>query len=278
MENICKIFQKKYQINVYACKSTNFEANMAFMELEQKIKGLARDFFDFSVKNRRYLHQHPELSFQEKNTAAYISKTLKEIGLEVSEGIAGNGLVVLIKGNNPDKKTVALRADIDALPIEEKNDVPYKSQNQGVMHACGHDVHTASLLTVARILNSLKEEFEGTIKLIFQPAEEKAPGGASLMIKEGVLENPAVQSILGQHVAPNIPVGKIGFREGMYMASTDEIYMRVIGKGGHGAAPHQAVDPIVIASHIIVALQQIISRNRNPASPSVLTFGKMRLR
>lgn len=248
---------------------------MAFMELEQKIKGLAKDFFDFSVKNRRYLHQHPELSFQEKNTAAYISKTLKEIGLEVSEGVAGNGLVVLIKGNNPDKKTVALRADIDALPIEEKNDVPYKSQNQGIMHACGHDVHTASLLTVARILNSLKEEFEGTIKLIFQPAEEKAPGGASLMIKEGVLENPAVQSIIGQHVAPNIPIGKIGFREGMYMASTDEIYMRVIGKGGHGAAPHQAVDPIVIASHIIVALQQIISRNRNPASPSVLTFGKM---
>lgn len=248
---------------------------MAFMELEQKIKGLAKDFFDFTVKNRRHLHQHPELSFQEENTAKYISKTLREIGLEITEGIAGNGLVVLIEGSNPGKKTVALRADIDALPIEEQNEVPYKSKNLGVMHACGHDVHTASLITVAKILNESKSDFEGTIKLIFQPAEEKAPGGASLMIKEGVLANPAVQSILGQHVAPNIPVGKIGFREGMYMASTDEIYLRVIGKGGHGAAPHQAVDPVVIASHIIVALQQIISRNRNPASPSVLTFGKV---
>ena len=163
---------------------------------------------------------------------------------------------------------------MDALPIFEKNDVPYKSQNEGVMHACGHDAHTSSLLGTAKILFQLREEFEGTIKLIFQPAEEKAPGGASIMIKEGVLENPAPNSMLGQHVAPNIPVGKIGFREGMYMASTDELYLTVKGKGGHGAMPDQLIDPVLIASHVIVALQQIISRNKKPANPSVLSFGR----
>jgi amidohydrolase len=220
------------------------------------------------------LHQNPELSFQEFETAKFIAKTLKELEIPFQEGVAGTGLVALIKGKNPDKKTIALRADMDALPILEKNDVDYKSKNEGVMHACGHDVHTSSLLSAAAILNKLTDDFEGTIKLIFQPAEEKAPGGASLMIKEGVLENPKVEAILGQHVAPNIPVGKIGFREGMYMASTDEIYIKVIGKGGHGAAPHQTIDPVVIASHIIVGLQQIISRNRNPSFPSVLTFGR----
>ena len=159
--------------------------------------------------------------------------------------------------------------------IVEQNDISYKSKNEGVMHACGHDVHTASLLGAARILYALRDEFEGTIKLIFQPAEEKAPGGASVMIAEGVLQNPEVDAIIGQHVAPNIPVGKIGFREGMYMASADELYLTVKGKGGHGAMPDICVDPILIASHIIVAMQQIISRNKNPRLPSVLTFGKI---
>ena len=244
------------------------------MTLIEKIKSLAKENFEQTVKLRRHLHQNPELSFQEFETAKFIARELTSLGIPFVSDVAGTGLVGLIKGKNPDKKTVALRADIDALPIFEQNTVEYKSVNEGVMHACGHDVHTSSLLGAARILNTLKEEFEGTIKLIFQPAEEKAPGGASLMIEEGVLENPKVQSILGQHVAPNIPVGKIGFREGMYMASTDEVYMKIIGKGGHGAAPHQAIDPILVASHIIVALQQIISRNRNPSAPSVLTFGK----
>lgn len=239
-----------------------------------KIKSLAKDNFNDTVKIRRHIHQNPELSFEEYKTATFIAKELKAIGLEPQEGIAGTGLVALVKGKNADLKTIALRADIDALPIHEQNEVPYKSQNPGVMHACGHDVHTSSLLGVARILNEVKDEFEGTVKLIFQPGEEKAPGGASLMIEQGVLENPKVNSIIGQHVAPNIPVGKIGFREGMYMASTDEIYMRVIGIGGHGAAPHMCVDPVVIASNIIVSLQQIISRNRNPTFPSVLTFGR----
>ena len=244
------------------------------MSLIEKIKSLAKENFDETIRIRRHIHQNPELSFCEFETAKFIASELRAIGLDPQEGVAGTGLVAIIEGKNPSKKTIALRADIDALPILEDNDKVYKSKNEGVMHACGHDVHTSSLLGAAKILFSLKEKFEGSVKLIFQPAEEKAPGGASLMIKEGVLENPKVNNIIGQHVAPNIPVGKVGFREGMYMASTDEVYMRVIGKGGHGAAPHHAIDPILVASHIIVALQQIISRNRNPSYPSVLTFGK----
>jgi len=183
--------------------------------------------------------------------------------------------VVLIKGKNPNASTVALRADMDALPIVEENKVPYKSQNEGVMHACGHDAHTASMLGTAHILNEVKEDFEGTVKLIFQPGEEKIPGGASLMIKAGALENPKPASIIGQHVAPFIPVGKVGFRPGMYMASADEIYMTVKGKGGHAATPEYNIDPVVITSHIIIALQQIISRHASPKKPSVLSFGKV---
>ena len=244
------------------------------MSLDLKIKQLAKDYASEVVANRRHLHINPELSFQEYNTAKFVAQKLRDIGLMPQEGIANTGVVALIEGRNPDSKVIGLRADMDALPIFEKNDVPYKSQNEGVMHACGHDAHTSSLLGTAKILYQLREEFEGTIKLVFQPAEEKAPGGASIMIKEGVLENPAPNSMLGQHVAPNIPVGKIGFREGMYMASTDELYLTVKGKGGHGAMPDQLIDPVLIASHVIVALQQIISRNKKPANPSVLSFGR----
>lgn len=242
--------------------------------LIEKIKSLAAAYTAETVAHRHHIHQHPELSFQEFETQAYVQKQLKLMGID-SSPLANTGLVALIQGNKPESRVVALRADMDALPIWETNDVPYKSQNPGVMHACGHDVHTASLLGTAYILNSIKDSFEGTVKLIFQPAEEKAPGGASIMIKEGVLENPKPASIFGQHVATNVPVGKIGFREGMYMASTDELYIKVIGKGGHGAMPDACIDPIVIASHIIVAMQQIISRNKNPKFPSVLTFGKI---
>lgn len=243
-------------------------------DLQQKIKALAKAQFNHVIGNRHYLHKNPELSFQEFNTAKFVASELRAMGLNPMEGVAGTGVVVLIEGRNPEKNVVGLRADMDALPILEANEVPYKSLNPGVMHACGHDVHTSSLLGTANILVQLKDDFEGTLKLVFQPAEEKAPGGASIMIKEGVLENPAPTSMLGQHVAPNVPVGKIGFREGMYMASTDELYLTVKGKGGHAAAPHQLIDPVLIASHIIVALQQIISRNRNPANPSVLSFGR----
>jgi amidohydrolase len=199
---------------------------------------------------------------------------LDAIGITEKKRLAGTGIEALIKGRNADKKTVALRADMDALPIVELNDVPYKSKTDGVMHACGHDAHTASLLGAARILHELRNEFDGTVKLIFQPGEEKLPGGASMMIRDGVLENPKPSGVIGQHVMPLIECGKVGFRSGIYMASTDEIYLRVKGKGGHGAMPHLNIDPVLIASNIIVALQQVVSRHANPTMPSVLSFGK----
>jgi amidohydrolase len=245
------------------------------MDLKDKIKSLAQSFANDTIKIRRHLHAHPELSFEEHKTMQYVSEQLNSIGLENQKGIAGTGVVALIKGKSPDKKVVALRADLDALPINEKNDVDYKSTVHGVMHACGHDVHTSSLLGAARILNEVKDQFEGTVKLIFQPGEEKTPGGASIMIKEGVLKNPSPTKILGQHVAPQIPVGKVGFREGMYMASADELYVTVKGKGGHGAMPDFNIDPVIISAHILVALQQIVSRYANPKVPCVLSFGKV---
>lgn len=244
------------------------------MQLSEKIKVLAAKFAADTVALRRHLHSNPELSFQEHNTAIFIEKKLEAMGLQ-TQRMANTGVVALIEGKNPASKVTALRADIDALPIVEANQVPYKSQNVGVMHACGHDVHTSSLLGTARILQELRQEFEGTVKLIFQPAEEKIPGGASLLIKEGVLENPKPASVIGQHVAPQIPVGKIGFRQGMYMASADEIYVTVKGKGGHAAMPETLIDPVLISAHLIVALQQIVSRNANPKIPSVLSFGKV---
>jgi amidohydrolase len=243
--------------------------------LLDEIRKLSLLYAEENVAARRHLHANPELSYKEYNTARFVADKLKEFGLNPVEGIAGTGVVVLIQGKNHNKKTIALRADMDALPIQEINSVSYKSQTPGVMHACGHDVHTASLLGTAKILSKLKDEFEGSVKLIFQPGEEKNPGGASMMIKEGVLDNPKPESIIGQHVMPLVDVGKVGFREGMYMASSDEIYLTVIGKGGHGAAPELAIDPVLIASHIIIALQQIISRNASPKEPTVLTFGKI---
>ncbi|MET3977534.1 amidohydrolase [Mucilaginibacter sp. UYP25] len=242
--------------------------------IKEKIQQIAKDIFNDVVANRRHLHSHPELSFHEVETSVFVANKLEELGLEYSK-MADTGLVALIKGDKPSDRVVALRADMDALPILEANDVPYKSQNPGVMHACGHDVHTSSLLGVAKILTDLKSEFGGTVKLIFQPAEEKLPGGASLMIQEGVLENPKPQAVIGQHVMPLIDAGKVGFRAGKYMASTDELYVTVRGKGGHGAQPQQNVDPVVITAHIITALQTIISRSADPKSPSVLSFGKV---
>ncbi len=239
----------------------------------EKIKSLSGQYAAQTVSNRRHLHQNPELSFKEFNTAQFVSKELTALGLE-PHSIANTGVYAIIEGRNPTSRVIGLRADMDALPIFEKTTHDFQSKVEGVMHACGHDAHTASLLTTARILSEIKNEFEGSIKLVFQPAEEKAPGGASIMIREGILENPRPHSMLGQHVAPNVSVGKIGFREGMYMASTDELYLTVKGKGGHGAMPDTLIDPVLIASHVIVAMQQIISRNRKPANPSVLSFGR----
>jgi amidohydrolase len=245
------------------------------MSLLEKIRSLSETYSKETIELRRHLHANPELSYEEFNTAKFVAAKLRSYGIDPQEGIATTGIVALIKGKNPDKKTVALRADMDALPIEEANQVPYKSTRPGVMHACGHDVHTSSLLGTAKILSEIKDQFEGTVKLIFQPGEEKNPGGASYMIRDGALKSPVPDSMIGQHVMPLVPVGKVGFREGMYMASSDEIYLKVIGKGGHGAAPELAIDPIVIASHIIIALQQIISRNASPKQPTVLTFGRI---
>ena len=242
--------------------------------IKNKVQELAAAIFNDVVGYRQHIHANPELSYQEFETSKFVKDKLLAWGIEFTD-CANTGVVGLIKGNLPSDKVIALRADMDALPILEANDKPYASKNPGVMHACGHDVHTSSLLGSAYILNQLKDEFGGTIKLIFQPAEELLPGGASIMIKEGVLENPKPNYIVGQHVMPLIESGKVGFRSGIYMASTDELYVTVTGKGGHGAQPHQNIDPVLIASHIIVALQQIVSRNADPRLPSVLSFGKV---
>ena len=240
-----------------------------------RIKQLASKYHSDIVACRRHLHKNPELSFHEFNTQKFVEAKLNEYGIKNIQRMANTGVVALVEGKNPSKKIIALRGDMDALPIKETNNVEYKSVNEGVMHACGHDVHTSSLLGVARILNEVKGDFEGTIKFIFQPGEEKLPGGASLMIKEGVLENPKPSSVIGQHVMPQINAGKVGFRKGLYMASTDELYVTVKGKGGHGAMPHLVIDPVLITSHLIIALQQIVSRNAKPTIPSVLSFGKV---
>jgi amidohydrolase len=243
-------------------------------QIKKKIRALSKQYLEQVTGWRRHLHAHPELSMQEHQTAAFVSARLTEMNIQHQTGVAQTGIVALIPGRNPEKKTIALRADMDALPIEEANDVVYKSQNPGVMHACGHDVHTSSLLGVARILAELKDEFEGTVKLFFQPSEERYPGGAIQMIRAGVMENPRPLNVFGQHVYPELEAGMIGVRAGKYMASTDELHLTVIGKGGHGALPSRLIDPVLIASHIVVALQQIVSRQAAPDMPTVVSFGR----
>lgn len=242
--------------------------------LKEEIKQLAREKYDQAVANRRYLHSNPELSFQEHETSSFVKARLDELGIPW-QAIAGTGITAIIKGEIPSDQIIALRADMDALPINETNTVAYASQNKGVMHACGHDAHTASLLGTAGVLQALKSKFAGSIKLLFQPGEEKLPGGASLMIKEGALKSPAPGAVIGQHVMPAIACGKIGLRKGKHMASMDEIYVTVYGKGGHGAQPHQNIDPVIVSAHILIALQQLVSRMADPKIPSVLSFGRM---
>ncbi|HPG10718.1 MAG TPA: M20 family metallopeptidase [Chitinophagaceae bacterium] len=239
--------------------------------MQSTIKELAKKYAPEFIKIRQHLHANPELSYQEFETSKFIQSHLKEMRIPF-EVKATTGVVGLIKGKNPDSRVVALRADMDALPIKEENDISYKSKNEGVMHACGHDVHTTCLLGAAKILNETKEQWEGTVKLIFQPGEEKNPGGASLMIKDGVLENPKPQGIFALHVHTGLETGKLSFRGGQVMASADELYITVKGKGGHAASPHITIDPILIASHLIISLQQIVSRNNNPFNPTVLSI------
>lgn len=245
------------------------------MDIVSIIKQKAKEYFSEIQGIRQHIHANPELSFEEVETARFISAKLTEYGIEHQNGIAGTGIVGTIKGINPNSKKIVLRADMDALPIFEKNEVAYKSTKDGVMHACGHDVHSACLLGAAKIINELRNEFEGSIQLIFQPGEEKLPGGASLMIKDGVLDDKAIRGIVGQHVYPELEVGKIGLRGGMYMASADELHVKVIGKGGHAALPQHTVDSVLMASTIVVSLQQLVSRNAPPTIPTVLSFGKI---
>ncbi|NML36751.1 amidohydrolase [Chitinophaga sp. G-6-1-13] len=240
--------------------------------MKNRIKELAKAYAPAFIDIRRHIHSHPELSFQEHKTSEFIQQQLDKFGVPYKAGIAGTGIIALIEGKNPSSKTIALRADIDALPITEANDVSYKSVNNGIMHACGHDVHTTVVLGATKILHELKDELEGTIKILFQPGEEKHPGGASIMIEEGALENPRPDAILGLHVHPSMETGKLGFCAGKYMASADEIYVTIKGKGGHAAQPHLTVDTILVASQLVVSLQQVISRNNNPFSPSVLSI------
>jgi amidohydrolase len=241
----------------------------------EQIRAKAEAYFPDIQAIRHHIHANPELSFEEHETSAFISDKLTEWGIEHQKGIAGTGIVAIIKGRNPEAHCIALRADMDALPIQELNETEYRSRRDGVMHACGHDVHSSCLLGAARILHELRHEWTGTLKLIFQPGEEKHPGGASLMIAEGVLEHPRPNAILALHVYPHLPCGVAGFRAGQYMASADEIFITVSGKGGHAALPHQTIDPIAAAAQMIVALQQVIARKANPLIPSVLTFGSI---
>ena len=236
-----------------------------------RIHDAAAELHTSAVKIRRHIHRNPELSFEESETARFISGELESAAISHTTGVGGHGIVAMIEGSGA--RTVALRADMDALAIHEMNEVEYRSQIPGVMHACGHDGHAAILLTAGRILQGLGPDLPGKVKLIFQPAEERAPGGASAMIADGVLENPAVESVIGQHVNPELPVGTVGFRPGLLMGSVDDVYITVRGRGGHAAKPHQGVDPVAIASTLVVALQQIVSRNSDPIAPSVLSFG-----
>lgn len=243
--------------------------------IQQLIQQLSLKFYSEIKSFREEMHANPELSFKEFETAERICKSLDLAGISYKKGLVGTGIIAEIIGKNPEKKLIALRGDMDALPIQELNDVVYKSKNDGVMHACGHDVHTACLLGALKILNELRNEWEGTVWGIFQPGEELLPGGAKLMLEAGIFDNRKPDAIFAQHVYPDLPVGQVGFRPGAYMASTDEIYLTVKGKGGHGALPHLNIDPVLAAAHILIALQQVVSRHAKANIPSVLSFGKV---
>jgi amidohydrolase len=244
------------------------------MNLKETIQKLAEQLYPEILEIRRYIHRHPELSFHEHKTAEYICGLLGKEKIAYRQGIAGTGILANIEGRD-EGKVIALRADMDALPIQEENKADYRSVNDGIMHACGHDVHMACMIGAARILNKLKDRFPGKVKIVFQPAEEKAPGGARLMLDEKLFGDEEPEMMIAQHVYPVMETGRTGFRAGKYMASSDEIYITVRGKGGHAAMPHQTTDSVLIASHILVALQQIVSRYANASTPTVLSIGKV---
>jgi len=224
---------------------------------------------------REHLHQNPELSYKEFNTMEYVAAKLKEIGIPYEKGVAGTGIIGIIRSSkhSENQACIGLRADLDALPIQEQNTASYKSKVDGVMHACGHDVHTSILLGAAEILFELREDLEHPVKLIFQPGEEKNPGGASLLIEAGVLENPKVKEMYALHVFPELEVGKFGMRSGLYMASSDELHLEIIGVGGHGAMPEKCINPILIGSEFIIEAQNIIHKSCPKEVPCVISFG-----
>lgn len=253
-------------------------------QLLEMVRSMSAEIAEEVVSIRRHLHQHPELSFKEYRSSEFVCSILEAHGIPFTAGIVETGVVALVEGTNPQQKTILLRADLDALPIEEKNNVPYRSCNPGVMHACGHDVHTASVLGTAIILNRLRDRFEGTVKFMFQPGEEVLPGGSSLMIREGVLQHPAVDAAIAQHVFPSMETGKVGFRQGMYMASTDELHITISGKGGHAAMAGEYNNPLVVAAHVITEIERQFSfevdaegvaRNTDNHIPTVVVFGKI---
>ena len=244
------------------------------MTIKKRIKDLSEKYSDEVQDIRRHLHAHPELSFEEFETSAFIKSKLTEWGVPFTGGFVKTGIVAEIRGKG-EGRLIGIRSDMDALPVHELNDVPFRSLNEGKMHACGHDVHMASLLGCVRVLNEMKDSFNGRIKFVFQPGEERIPGGAKLMLEENCFGNDEPELMIAQHVYPEMKVGKAGFREGQYMASSDEIFITVKGKGGHAALPEKLIDPVVIASQIIVALQQVVSRHANPAFPTVLSFGRI---
>ena len=223
---------------------------------------------------RRHLHSHPELSFQEKETSAYIRGLLDSWGIPYRFPLVETGLLAWIEGKQKGR-TIALRTDMDALPVNEETDLPFRSRQPGVMHACGHDVHMASMLGAIRVLDQLRDRIAGNILFVFQPGEEKVPGGAKLMLEEGIFRDKVPDLIIAQHVMPDMDAGKVGFKPGVYMASSDEIYLTVRGKGGHGALPRNIADPVLMASHILISLQQEIHRKAPSDTPTVLSFGKV---
>ena len=244
-------------------------------EIKKIITEQSEVLFEKVKGYREHIHANPELSYEEHETMAFISEQLTILGIEHVTKIGDTGIIAIIRGDQHSEKEscIGLRADIDALPIHEENNVPYKSKKDGIMHACGHDVHTSILLGAAEILHGLKNELPQPVKLIFQPGEEKNPGGATLMIRDGALTSPTVDRMFALHVFPDMNVGKVGFKEGIYMASCDEVYITIHGKGGHGATPHRCIDPIMIGANILTQLQQIISRKCDPKIPCVLSFG-----
>ncbi len=241
----------------------------------KNIRFLADQHYDMLVRWRHDLHRHPELSFEEHHTHQYLCDQLDQLGIHDLQTVAGTGLMARIEGKNPTGKTLVLRADMDALPVEEENDVFYRSQNAGVMHACGHDVHMTCVLGAARILEDIRDQWEGTVILLFQPAEEKVPGGALQVVESGLLAGYHPDLILGQHVDPTLEAGTVGYRPGKYMASTDELYLTVAGKGGHAALPDKVTNTPYVAARILTGMEDLVEKESPAGFPSVLRFGKV---